>query len=74
MPGRIDETLQQPHLFQGSIQHESKREFRDNCTQQVKSEAKTKASADNHTVEVKSEVHSEPSGHMRDPLRQGCIQ
>ena len=60
MPGRIDETLQQPHLFQGSIQHESKREIRDNnCTQQVKIEAKTKASADNHTVEVKSEVQSE---------------
>ena len=59
MPGRVDETLQQPHLFQGSIQHESKREFRDNCTQQVKSEAKTKASADDHTVEVKSEVQSE---------------
>ena len=59
MPGRIDETLQQPHLFQGSIQHEAKREFPHNCTQQVKSEAKTKASADNHTVEVKSEVQSE---------------
>ena len=59
MPGRIDETLQQPHLFQGSIQLESKREFRDNCTQQVKREANTKASADNHTVEVKTEVQSE---------------
>ena len=35
------------------------KESSENCTQQVKSEAKTKASADNHTVEVKSEVQSE---------------
>ena len=59
MTGRIDETLQQPHLFQGSIQHEARREFPHNCTQQVKSDVKTEASADDHTVEVKSEVQNE---------------
>ena len=58
-PGRIDDTLQQPGLLQGGIQYAAKREFPHNCTQQVKSEVKTEASADDHTVEVKSEVQSE---------------
>ena len=59
MPGRIDETLQQLHLFQGSIQYAAKGEFPHNCTQQVKSEVKTEASADDSAVEVKSEVRRE---------------
>ena len=58
-PGRIDDTLQQPDLFQGSIQHAAKRESPHNCTQQVKSEVKTEASADDHTVEVKSVLKRE---------------
>ena len=59
MLGRIDETLQQPEFFQPSFQHESKREFPNNCTQQVKSEVKTEASPDVDTVEVMREVQSE---------------
>ena len=59
MPGRIDETLQQPEFFQRSIRYEAKREFPSNCTQQVKSEVKIEASLDDHTVEVTSEVQSE---------------
>ena len=58
-PGRIDDTLRQPALFQGSIQYAAKREFPHNCTQQVKSEVKTEASPDDGTVEVKSRVKSE---------------
>ena len=58
-PGRIDDTLQQPDFFQGSIQHAAKRKFPHKFTQQVKSEVKTEASADDHTMEVKSEVQSE---------------
>ena len=59
MPGRIDETLQQPDMFRGSIQYEGKRELPHNCTQQVKNEVKTEASPDDHPVEVKSVVQSE---------------
>ena len=59
MPGRIDETLQQPELFQRSIQYEAKTEFPNPCTQEVKSEVKTEASADDHAVEVKSELQRE---------------
>ena len=55
-PGRIDDTLQQSDLLQGGIQYAAKREFPHNCTQQVKSEVKTEASADDHTVEIKSEL------------------
>ena len=50
--------LQQPDLVQGSLQYAAKREFPYNCTQQVKSEVK-EASADDHTVEVKSELQKE---------------
>ena len=59
MPGRIDETLQQSDLFQGSIQHEAKRVLPHNCTHQVKIEVKTEASADDHTVAVKTELQRE---------------
>ena len=58
-PGRIDDTLQQPDRLQGGIQYAAKREFPHNCTQQVKSEVKTEASADDHTVEVKSVLKRE---------------
>ena len=47
---------QQLDLLQGGIQYAAKGEFPYNCTQQVKSEVKTEASADDHTVEVKSEL------------------
>ena len=55
-PGRIDDTLQQPDLLQGDIQYAAKREFPHNCTQQVKIEVKTEASADEDTVEIKSKL------------------
>ena len=58
-PGRIDDTLRQPARVQGSIQYAAKREVPHNCTQQVKSEVKTAASADDHIVEVKSELQRE---------------
>ena len=59
MPGKIGETLQQPDLFQGSTQLEVKRESPHNCTQPVKSEVKSELTADDLTVEVKSELQSE---------------
>ena len=59
MPGKIGETLQQPDLFQGSTQLEVKRESPHNCTQPVKSEVKSEPTADDLTVEVKSELQSE---------------
>ena len=59
MPRGIEETLQQPEFFQGSLQYQAKRELPHNCTHQVKIEVKIEATSDDHTVEVKNEVTSE---------------